>query len=86
MTVGAVSMVVNLGPQGVVSLSAPDFQFTVDFTLVNVPIVFPLFANTTVLLAAPGIPTLSTWAWMVMLALLLGSALVFLRRRAPNRA
>ena len=86
MTVGAVSVVVNLGPQGVVSLSAPDFQFTVDFTLVNVPIVIPLFSNTTVLLTPPGIPTLSTWAWMIMLAVLLGSALVFLRRGIAKRA
>ncbi|SRR6266446_3942882 len=85
-TVGAVTVLVNLGTQGIVSLSAPDFQFTIGFTLVNVPIVFPLFANTTVLLSPPGIPTLSTWAWMLMLALLLGSALIFLRRRAPNRA
>jgi len=83
-------VVVNLGPQGgVVTVSAPGGQHLgFDRTFPNGFILaVPFLANTTVLLTPPPpIPTLSTWAWMVMLALLLGSALVYLRRRAPTRA
>ena len=88
LTFGAISVVVNLGPQGVVAVSAPGGQHLgFDRTFPNGFILaVPFLANTTVLLTPPPIPTLSTWAWMVMLALLLGSALVYLRRRAPTRA
>ena len=88
LTFGALSVVVNLGPQGVVTVSAPGGQHLgFDRTFPNGFILaVPFLANTTVLLTPPPIPTLSTWAWMVMLALLLGSALVYLRRRAPTRA
>jgi uncharacterized membrane protein len=40
----------------------------------------PIPADTTALLTLPTVPTLSTWAWMLMLAVLLGSGLLFLRR------
>jgi IPTL-CTERM motif len=80
MTVGPVSIIVNLGPSlGVLSLSAPVFT-TVGYVS-NVPIiVVPLAANTTVLLAPPAIPTLSTWAMMALVAVMLGTGVLFLRR------
>ena len=80
MAVGAVSVVVNLGALGVVTLSAPAVT-TIGY-ISNTPLIaIPLFTNTTVLLAAPGIPTLSTWAMVVLVAVMLGAGLVFLRRR-----
>ena len=81
MTVGPVSVFVNLGATvGVVTLSAPAVT-TIGY-ISNTPLIgIPLFANTTVLLSPPGIPTLSTWAMMVLVAAMLGVGLVFLRRR-----
>jgi len=84
MTVGPVSIIVNLGPSvGVVSLSAPIFT-SVGYAS-NIPIiVVPLAVNTTVLLSPPGIPTiptLSTWAMMALVAVMLGTGFLFLRRR-----
>ena len=84
MTTAAISVVVNLGSLGTVSISAPA-TVTIGFDKNLIPngiIAVPLNANTTVLLTPSPIPTLSTWAWMILLALLLGSALVFLQRRA----
>ena len=81
MTAGPVSILVNLGPTvGVVSLSAPTFT-SIGYAS-NIPIiVVPLAANTTVLLQAPAaIPTLSIWAMLALVAVMLGSGLVFLRR------
>jgi len=80
MTVGPVSILVNLGPSvGVVSLSAPIFT-SVGYAS-NIPIiVVPLAVNTSVLLSPPAIPTLSTWAMMALVAVMLGSGLLFLRR------
>ena len=87
ITIGATSVVVNLGQQGVVTVSAPVVQHLgFDRTFPNGFILaVPFPGNTTVLLTPPPIPTLSTWAWMVMLALLLGSALFVLRRGAVTR-
>ena len=83
ITISATSVIVNLGLQGVVTVSAPlvvhlgfDRTFPNGFILA-----VPFLINTTVLLTLPTVPTLSTWAWMLMLAVLLGSALFFLRRR-----
>jgi hypothetical protein len=80
MTVGPVSILVNLGPSvGVVSLSAPIFT-SVGYAS-NIPIiVVPLAANTTVLLSPAAIPTLSAWAMMALVVVMLGSGLLFLRR------
>lgn len=80
MTVGPVSIIVNLGATlGAVSLSAPTFT-SVGFAS-NIPIiVVPLASNTTLLLGPPTIPTLSTWAMMALVLVMLGSGLLFLRR------
>jgi hypothetical protein len=80
MTVGQVSIFVNLGPSvGVVSLSAPIFT-SVGYAS-NIPIIaVPLPANTIVLLSPPAIPTLSAWAMMALVVVMLGSGLLFLRR------
>lgn len=85
LTVGAVSVFVNLGPTvGTVVLSAPSFtSIAYDPTIPIIAI--PLPNNTTVLLSAPGIPTLSTWAMIVLVAAMLGAGLVFLRR-GPRHA
>jgi hypothetical protein len=87
LTYGAVTVLVNLGPEGLVTLSAPLRQvIAFNRTLPNgLPIGFPSVTDTTVLLTLPTVPTLSTWAWMLMLAVLLGSALFFLRRGAVTR-
>ena len=85
MTVGAVTISVNLGPLGVVTLSAPQFT-TLGYDPTIPIIVVPLVANTTVLLTPPPIPTLSTWGMLLMVALVLGAGLLFLRRRAVTRA
>lgn len=80
MTVGPASVAVTLGPNvGVVSLTAPSVT-TVGYDPTIPIIVVPLIANTTVVLGAPTIPTLSTWAMMALVALMLGSGLLFLRR------
>ena len=85
MTVGAVSVFVNLGPSvGTVTLSAPTVT-TVGFDRSIPIIVVPLLINTTVLLTIPSIPTLSTWAMIVLVVAMLGAGLVFLRRR-PRHA
>jgi hypothetical protein len=85
MTVGAVTTAENLGPLGVVTLSAPQFT-TLGYDPTIPIIVVPLVANTTVLLTPPPIPTLSTWGMLLMVALVLGAGLLFLRRRAVTRA
>lgn len=85
MTVGAVTISVNLGPLGVVTLSAPAVT-TIGYDPTIPIIVVPLIANTTVLLTPPPIPTLSTWGMLLMVALVLGAGLLFLRRRAVTRA
>jgi IPTL-CTERM motif len=80
MTVGPVSVFVNLGPTaGTVTLSAPSFT-TIGYDPGIPIIVVPLVNNTTALLSPPGIPTLSTWAMMVLVMAMLGAGLVFLRR------
>ena len=91
ITTSAVSVIVNLGPQGQVTVSAPINQHLgFDRTFPNLFVLgIPVNTITTVLLTAltaPSIPTLSTVGFIVMLAVLLGSALVFLRRRASMGA
>jgi hypothetical protein len=85
MTVGAVTVTVNLGSLGVVTLSAPQFT-TLGYDPTIPIIVVPLVANTTVLLTPPPIPTLSTWGMLLMVALMVGAGLLFLRRCATTRA
>jgi exosortase sorting signal-containing protein len=82
MTVGPVSILVNLGPSlGAVNLSAP--VFTSVGYVSNIPLIAtPLAVNTTVLLSPAAIPTLSTWAMMALVAVMLGTGFLFLRRRA----
>ena len=84
MTVGAVSVLVNLGAQGVVTLSAPVVS-TLGYDATIPIIVVPLLINTTVLLSPPSIPTLSTWGMLLMVAVMLGAGLLFARRRAATR-
>ena len=85
MTVGAVTVAVNLGPLGVVTLSAP--QFTTAGYAPTIPIIaVPLLLNTTALLTPPPIPTLSAWGLLLMVAVMLGARLLFVRRRAAPRA
>ena len=88
LTVGAATALVNLGPQGLVTLSAPVSSIAGAFnrTFPNgFPLGIPIPSDTTALLTLPTVPTLSTWAWMLMLAVLLGSALIFLRRGVVKR-
>ena len=87
ITIGAVSVIVNLGQQGQVTVSSPGFQhFGFDRTFPNGFLLgTPVPAITTVLLTPASIPTLSTVGFMVMLAVLLGSGLVFLRRGLVTR-
>ena len=88
ITTSAVSVIVNLGSQGQVTVSAPVNQHLgFDRTFPNGFVLgIPVNTITTVLLTAASVPTLSTVGFMVMLAVLLGSALVFIRRGAPKRA
>ena len=84
MTVGAVTVSVNLGPLGVVTLSAPAFT-SIGYDPTIPIIVVPLIANTTVLLTPPPIPTLSTWGMLLMVAALVALGLLFLRRRSTPK-
>lgn len=84
VTVGPVTVFVNLGSVGIVTLSAPSFT-SIGYDPAIPIIVVPLVNNTTVLLSPPSIPTLSTWAMMVLVMAMLGAGLVFLRR-GPRRA
>ena len=85
LTVGPASVSVNLGSTvGIVTLSAPSVT-TIGYDPAIPIIVVPLLNNTTaVLTLPPGVPTLSTWAMMVLVMAMLGAGLVFLRR-GPRR-
>lgn len=86
MTVGAVSISLSLGPGlETVTLSAPAFT-SVGYDSTIPIIVVPLANNTTVVLGAPAIPTLSTWAMMALVAAMLAIGLVFVRRRGLRPA
>ena len=81
MTVGPALVTVNLGPTvGVVTLSAPSVT-TIGYEPTIPIIASPLLNNTTAILTLPSIPTLSTWATIVLVGVMLGAGLVFLRRR-----
>jgi hypothetical protein len=81
MTVGPALVTINFGPTvGVVTLSAPSFT-TIGYDRTIPIIAIPLAINTTAILTLPSIPTLSTWATIVLVGVMLGAGLVFLRRR-----
>jgi hypothetical protein len=87
MTTGAVSFTVDLGCQGKVDISAPT-ELTLGYTG-GVLVVVPLGASDTLLLhdvpdTCESIPTLSEWAQLAMVALLIAGGLLTLRHRRLN--